>query len=161
MDKNFKVTVNESFEYDFKSSDHKKLDVLKLTTSNYHVINKNKSFTVNLQKSNFNNREYTVNVSGNNYAVKIDTPLDELIKEMGFTVGSSKKANDVKAPMPGIILSVNIKEGQEIKEGDTLLILEAMKMENSIGSPKDGIVKAIHIKNGETVEKGTLMIELE
>lgn len=161
MDKNFKVTVNESFKYDFKSSDVDKLDVLKLKTANYHIINKNKSFAINLQKSNFNNREYTISVNANNYTVKIGTALDELIKEMGFSIGSSKKTNDVKAPMPGIILSINVKEGQEIKEGDALLILEAMKMENSIGSPKDGIVKTIHIKNGETVEKGTLMIELE
>jgi len=161
MDKNFKVTVNDSFEYDFTNSDTNKLDVLKLTASNYHVINNNKSFAVNLQKSNFNNREYTVSVNSNNYTVKIGTPLDELIKEMGFSIGTSKKANAIKAPMPGIILTINVKDGQEVKEGDTLLILEAMKMENSIGSPKDGIVKAIHIKNGETVEKGVLMIELE
>lgn len=161
MDKTFKVTVNESFEYNFKNSDHNKLDVIKLETSNYHVINNNKSFNVSLQKANFNNREYTLSVNGNNYTVKIGTQLDELIKKMGFSIGASKKANVIKAPMPGIILNIGVKVGQQVKEGDTLLILEAMKMENSIRSPKNGIVKAIHLKSGETVEKGVLMIELE
>ena len=161
MDKNFKVTINDSFEYDFKSSDTEKLDVLKLPTSKFHVINNNKSFDVELQKSNFYNRTYVVNVNSNNYTVKISTQLDELIKDMGFSIGSSKKSNDVKAPMPGIILSVNVKEGQEVKEDDTLLILEAMKMENAIGSPKDGIIKSIYFRNGETVDKGDLIIELE
>ena len=161
MDKNFKVTVNDSFEYDFKNSEIKKLDVLKLSNSKFHVINQNKSFNIQLLNSNFNNREYTVSINENDYTVKISTQLDELVKKMGFSVGSSKKENNVKAPMPGIILTINVQEGQEVKEGDTLLILEAMKMENTIGAPKDGIVKAIHLKSGETVEKGVLIIELE
>ena len=70
-----------------------------------------------------------------------------LIKEMGFTIGSSKITNEIKAPMPGIILSILIKEGQKVKEGDTLLILEAMKMENTITSPKDAIIKSITINS--------------
>ena len=62
--------------------------------------------------------------------------------------------------MPGLILSVNVKEGQDVLEGETLLILEAMKMENAISAPKDGIIKAIAVKIGGTVEKGALMIEM-
>jgi len=62
--------------------------------------------------------------------------------------------------MPGLILSVNVKENQEVKEGEILLILEAMKMENAIESPKNGVVKSINIKVGNTVSKGALMIEL-
>ena len=79
---------------------------------------------------------------------------------MGFTIGSSIKANSIKAPMPGIILSVNVEENQEVKEGETLLILEAMKMENAIIAPKDGVIKSIFIKSGKTVDKGELMIEM-
>ena len=62
--------------------------------------------------------------------------------------------------MPGLILSVNVEEGQNVLEGETLLILEAMKMENAISAPKDGIIKAIAVKSGGTVEKGALMIEM-
>lgn len=155
-----KVTVNESREYEFKNSDLEKLNLLKRSQSKFHVIKKNKSFDVELEKADFNKREYVINVNSNSYTVKISNDIDQLIKEMGFTVGSSIKANSIKAPMPGIILSVNVEENQAVKEGETLLILEAMKMENAITAPKDGIIKSIYAKSGETAEKGELLIEM-
>ncbi|MDO9275071.1 MAG: acetyl-CoA carboxylase biotin carboxyl carrier protein subunit [Lutibacter sp.] len=155
-----KVTVNETREYEFKSSDLEKLDLLKRTAAKFHVIKKNKSFDVELEKYDFNNREYVITVNSNSYRIKISNEIDQLIKDMGFSIGSSIKANSVKAPMPGIILSVNVVENQAVKEGETLLILEAMKMENAIGAPKDGVIKSIFAKSGETVEKGELLIEM-
>lgn len=160
MEKKFNVKVDESLEYEFKSSDAEKLDILKLSKSKFHVIHNNKSFDIALEKSDFINRKYTVSVNSNSYKIDISNQLDLLIKEMGFTIGTAKKANDIKAPMPGMILSVNVEEGQEVHEGDTLLILEAMKMENAIGAPKDGIIKSVNAKSGGTVEKGELMIEM-
>lgn len=155
-----KVKVNESHEFEFKSSDLEKLDLVKRSASKFHIIKKNKSFDVELEKADFNNREYVINVNANTYTVKISNEIDQLIKEMGFSIGLGKKANDIKAPMPGIILSINVMEGQEVKEGDTLLILEAMKMENAISAPKDGVIKSIFIISGKTVDKGELMIEM-
>jgi len=155
-----KVTINDSHEFEFKSSDIEKLDLLKRSASKFHVISKHKSFAIKLEKSDFNNREYVISVNANNYMVKIANEIDQLIKEMGFTIGSSVKANSIKAPMPGIILSINVEENQEVKEGETLLILEAMKMENAISAPKSGFIKSIYAKSGETVEKGALLIEM-
>ena len=80
---------------------------------------------------------------------------------MGFAVGKAKKINEIKSPMPGLIFEVAVSIGQEVKEDDSLLVLEAMKMENNLTSPTDGIVKAIHIKKGDAVDKGTLLIEFE
>ncbi|MFA5299233.1 MAG: acetyl-CoA carboxylase biotin carboxyl carrier protein subunit [Lutibacter sp.] len=156
-----KVKVNEAYEYEFKHSDLENLDLLKRSESKFHVIEDNKSFDVELEKSDFNNREYVVTINANSYTVKILNEIDQLIKEMGFTNGSSIKANSIKAPMPGIILSVNVEENQKVKEGETLFILEAMKMENAIIAPKDGVIKSIFAKSGETVEKGELLIEME
>ena len=156
-----KVKVNDSHEFEIKSSDVEKLDLLKRSASKFHVLEKNKSFEIKLEKSDFNNREYVLSVNTNNYTVKISNEIDQLIKEMGFTLRSSVKANSIKAPMPGIILSVNVEENQEVKEGETLLILEAMKMENAISAPKSGFIKSIYAKSGETVEKGELLIEME
>ncbi|MBQ0768878.1 MAG: acetyl-CoA carboxylase biotin carboxyl carrier protein subunit, partial [Bizionia sp.] len=95
------------------------------------------------------------------YAVQINDELDDLIKEMGFEIGASKQVNDIKAPMPGLILSISVSEGQEVKENDPLLILEAMKMENVFNSPRDGVIKSIAIKTGDAVEKNQLLIEFE
>lgn len=155
-----KVIVNESREYEFRSSDIEKLDLLKRSASKFHIISKNKSFYAELERADFNKREYIININSNSYTVKISNEIDQLIKEMGFIIGSSVKTNSIKAPMPGIILSVNVEENQTVKEGETLLILEAMKMENAITAPKDGIIKSIFAKSGETVEKGVLLIEM-
>lgn len=160
MEKYFKVKVNESFEYNLKISDHEILNLIKLSTTKFHVIKNNKSFNVALEQTDFNNKEYELKINSNQYIVKIETQLDLLIKKMGFSVSTSKKENDIKAPMPGLILSVNVKEGQEVVEGQSLLILEAMKMENIIAAPKDGKIKSINIKQGATVEKGELMVEM-
>ena len=158
MDKNFKVKVDESFEFDLKDSDTEKLDLLKLEKHKFHVISNHKSFNIQLEDSNFHKKQYAIKVNSKSYNVKISDELDLLIKKMGFSMGNAKKVNDIKAPMPGLILSVNVEEGQEVLEGDTLLILEAMKMENAISAPKDGIIKTVIVKNGGTVEKGELMI---
>jgi len=68
--------------------------------------------------------------------------------------------NVVSAPMPGKILRVLVREGDQVKVGQGLLVLEAMKMENEIPSPKDGVVKRILVKEGDTVDTGQPLIEL-
>ena len=67
----------------------------------------------------------------------------------------------VTSPMPGKILRVLVKEGEQVKTGQGLVVLEAMKMENEIPAPKDGVVKKILVKEGETVNTGQPLIELE
>jgi pyruvate carboxylase subunit B len=66
----------------------------------------------------------------------------------------------VEAPMPGMIIRYEVKEGDAVKAGDTLLILEAMKMENAIASPQDGTVKGINFKNGDNVQKGDVLLSI-
>ena len=63
----------------------------------------------------------------------------------------------VNAPMPGNILDVKVKPGDSVKAGDTLLILEAMKMENEISAPQDGTVATIDVRKGDVVDSGTLL----
>ncbi len=67
---------------------------------------------------------------------------------MGMNNSSAGKVNNIKAPMPGLIIDLKVKVGDEVKQNDALLILEAMKMENIIKSPGDGVVKAVKIKKG-------------
>ncbi len=67
----------------------------------------------------------------------------------------------VVAPMPGIILSIAVKEGDEVNAGDALLVLEAMKMENEIHAPQAGKVKKIHVSEGAEVQSGSELVEFE
>lgn len=73
------------------------------------------------------------------------------------SINQAQDAEEVLSPMPGTILSVNVKEGQSVKAGDVLMILEAMKMENEIMCPRDGVVSSINIASGASVESGTLL----
>lgn len=84
-----------------------------------------------------------------------------LSKKYKIKKGYSKpEKNKIYSFIPGTILKINVTEGQCVKKGDSLLVLEAMKMENIIISPLEGIVKSIKMKAGEKVSKGMMMIEL-
>lgn len=112
-------------------------------------------------KSDFYRRAYRVRINGGYYDVVIKNALDLLIDQMGLAHAASSSAADLQAPMPGLIVDVLVAEGDEIKKGDPLLILEAMKMENKLTSAVDGIVQSVLVKAGDTVEKNTTLIEFE
>ena len=70
-------------------------------------------------------------------------------------------ASELAAPMPGVVRSVNVSEGETISKGQTLLVLEAMKMEIRIQAKKDGVVQRLFVKQGQTVEREQVLIEVE
>ncbi|OUR99050.1 acetyl-CoA carboxylase biotin carboxyl carrier protein subunit [Flavobacteriales bacterium 33_180_T64] len=161
MSQLFKVNVNKSFDFDISETDSSNLNSTKVSASKFHVLHDNSSYKVEIATSNFNKKIYEVKVNNNTYNINILNNLDLLIKKMGFEIGSSKVVNIIKAPMPGLILEINVKIGQEVEENDPLLILEAMKMENVITSPRAGIIKSISAKQGDAVEKNQLLIEFD
>lgn len=161
MKQPFQLSVNDQFEFSIEESAIQNLDIQQKSEQIYHLISENKSVDVQIVAADFINKTYTVSVNSNHYEVKIGTPLDKLIETMGLSTGASTAVNDIKAPMPGLILDVSVKAGDIVKEGDSLLVLEAMKMENALTAPRDGVVKAVSIKKGDTVDKGQLLIEME
>ena len=161
MSATYKVVVNDSFEFSIPGDDIETLDSVSETKNKVHLLQKNKSVTAEVISKDLLNRTYTIKVNGNRYTVKIENELDALIAEMGLSLGNDSIENEIHAPMPGLILEVNVKAGDTVSEGDSLCVLEAMKMENALGAPRDGVVKAVHIATGETVDKNALLIELE
>ena len=161
MENKFKVIVNNTSVFNLDKKQVDKLDLVEFKKSKFHILNHNKAIKAEIIHKDFDTKQYSIRINTNTYNIKIDNSLDQLINKLGFSAGSSKKLNDIKAPMPGIIIGIEVKEGDKIKEGDTLLVLEAMKMENAIVSSKDAIVKSILVKKGDTVEKNKLLIELE
>nr|WP_321228063.1 acetyl-CoA carboxylase biotin carboxyl carrier protein subunit [uncultured Psychroserpens sp.] len=161
MSQSFKVNVNSSLDFDVSETESSQLNSIKVSDNKYHVLQDNISFNAEISNSDFNTKSVKVKINNNTYNVKISNELDSLIKDMGFELGSSKVVNDVKAPMPGLILEISVKIGQEVNENDTLLILEAMKMENVLTSPRAGIIKSISVKKGEAVDKNQLLIEFQ
>ena len=86
---------------------------------------------------------------------------DILLEKMGINSSSQQKHSSLKAPMPGLVLDVRVEAGQEVKKGDTLLVLEAMKMENSLKSPHDGQILSVEVVKGKAVEKGQLLLHFK
>ena len=156
-----KAKVNGEYEFEFEQDQIENLDIQKTSFGAHHLLVNDKSVTSEIIDSDFLKRIYTVKINSNLYQVQISNELDVLIKDMGLSLAANQVINDVKAPMPGVILDVMVEEGTEVKEGDNLLVLEAMKMENTIMAPRDAVIKSIHVKNGKTVSKNEVLIEME
>lgn len=161
MEEKYKVTVDGNMQFEFTREQVDGLDLQKTSGNSFHILKDHRSFSSQLQNSDFLHRSYTVKVNSRPYEVKISNELDVLIEEMGLSLAAAQVINNIKAPMPGLILDVQVKEGDEVKEGDYLLVLEAMKMENTLTAPRDGVVKAVSVKKGQTVDKNQLLIEME
>jgi len=157
----YNIKVNKTYSFDITKATMETLDAIETSPNNYHIIQDNATIKSALISSDFNKKSYAVKVNNNIYHIKINDALDQQIEALGFEIGASKQVNTIKAPMPGLILEINVNKGQEVKENDALLILEAMKMENVINSPRDGVIKSISVKQGETVDKNSLLITFE
>jgi biotin carboxyl carrier protein len=162
-----KINVNNKteFEIELENNSSGKIDgkdfswdVIEVKNGSFHVIKNNRSYTVEVIKADHNEKSFTVAVNGNKYQLNVKDRFDELLKSLGLDSLKSKKVNDIKAPMPGLVLDIRVSEGTEVKKGDPILVLEAMKMENILKSPADGIVKTINVKKGLAVEKNQVLI---
>ncbi|WP_298477640.1 acetyl-CoA carboxylase biotin carboxyl carrier protein subunit [uncultured Maribacter sp.] len=137
------------------------LDINTIDKEKFHLLKDNKAYNVELVKANYAAKELTISINGNNYDVKIEDEYDQMVKQMGLLSNTTQKLNNIKAPMPGLIVDIMVTVGQEIEEGTPLLVLSAMKMENIILSQGEGIVKSITAKKEDAVEKGQIIIEME
>ncbi len=103
-------------------------------------------------------RTMTLLVDGRRHRVALHNPLDQLIASLGMEAEPKPVLTEVRAPMPGLVLRVEVADGAEVEAGDTLLVLEAMKMENAIKAPAAGRVRSVAVAAGEAVEKGALLV---
>ena len=114
-------------------------------------------------------KNYKVIVNGTEYAISIDLISEEEAKKAQAAPAAPAPAapaaagegEQVNAPMPGTILSVNVKEGDAVKKGQVLFILEAMKMENEIMANVDGTITSVCVAKGATVETGALLCTIK
>lgn len=125
------------------------------------VLHNGKSYTALVERLDRKTKELTVRINGQAHTIVVKEAIDQLLASMGLDMAAMKKAEPVKAPMPGMILKVLVEPGQQINKGDGLLILEAMKMENVLKASGSATVKAIKVTEKTAVEKGAVLIELE
>jgi acetyl/propionyl-CoA carboxylase alpha subunit len=165
----FKITVNTNHTFEFSRNNNDLLlngepfgwDVLTMNDHTFHILKNNQSYTAEVLQADYSQKHFIIKVNGNIYKIEVKDRFDLLLEKLGMSNGNAIQVKDIKAPMPGLILHVQVTEGQEVKKGDVLVILEAMKMENTIKSPVDGKIKAVKVRTKESVEKNQVMVQFE
>jgi biotin carboxyl carrier protein len=162
------ITANKQFTFELNGSkndltitgEESNIQFEKIADNHFSILIGTKSYNAELIDLDSASKTACIKVNGNKYDLVLKDQYDELLKSLGIDAGASKKINDIKAPMPGLVLKVLVKDGDVIKKGDNLLVLEAMKMENSIKAPADATIKSVKIIAGDKVEKNQVMILL-
>ena len=164
-----KVNGNQEFKTELKHQNGNILgtlngkefsaDIIKIRDDVYHLLKDDISYNLEIVKHLPEEKQLVVKANNTTYVLNIKDKYDDLLHSLGLDSLASKKVNDIKAPMPGMVLNILVAEGQDIKKGDPLIVLEAMKMENVLKSPTDGIVKKIAVNKGIAVEKNQVLIQ--
>lgn len=164
----YKVKVNDRYDFEL-TANHQSLqlngqdlaiDVHQVKEGQLHFIYQNRSYNAEIVSENASDKTMVIKINGKTCTISVEDQFDLLLKELGMAGVTNNKAMEIKAPMPGLVLAINVKEGQEIKKGDSLLVLEAMKMENMLKSTTDGVIRKICVIKGDKVEKNQVLIEL-
>ncbi len=104
---------------------------------------------------------FSILIKGNIFETTVRSALQERASILLEQKSSVHHKTEVKAPMPGMILKIKKNPGENILQGETIIILEAMKMENDLRAPNSGIIKEILVKEGTAVEKGAALFTIE
>ncbi|MDO3628995.1 acetyl-CoA carboxylase biotin carboxyl carrier protein subunit [Mucilaginibacter sp. BT774] len=162
----YKLKINDKAEYKIEKTRDKlfindkeiNADIQQLNETGYHIINDLRSYNAEVVSFDKEAKIAQIKVNGNLYSVTAQDQFDILLDQLGLNAMNANKVSDIKAPMPGLVLKLLVSEGSQVKKGDNLFVLEAMKMENIIKSPADVTVKSIKIKPGDKVEKGQVLL---
>jgi len=130
-----------------------------LGNGRFHILSNEKSYDAYVVNVNRDEKIVELLINNRKYTVKLRDRYDDLLEKLGMNDAASGKLGDLKSPMPGLVLKILVKEGDEVKKGDSLIVLEAMKMENMLKAQGNGLVKAIKVQQGNAVEKGALLIQ--
>lgn len=159
-DKSYEIDENQSKDL-LLNGEIVKWDKISSGTTGYHILRNNKGYQVEVISVSKEDKMATIQVNGNRYDIELKDQYDTLLENLGMASMNVKKNNDYKAQMPGLIIDIRVAVGDEIKKGDPLIVLEAMKMENIIKSSDDVTIKSINVEVGEAVEKKQVLIEFE
>ena len=154
------VKVNE-FLFTIKQEELESIDIIQTSPTEFNLIKDHRSVTGKVKDPDITGKKLRIEIEGDIFEVEIKNSLDQMLEKMGFGLTANKQIKEIKAPMPGLVLQIVVTEGQEVAEGDKILILGAMKMENSIVIQTNAVIKKIPVVAGQAVEKGQVLVELE
>jgi len=134
------------------------LEVLEKSGDKWIVKISNTIYQIVFEDFDPESKSYKLSINGERVSLKLKDSLDILVEKMGLTKHIEDNQSEILAPMPGLVVSLNVNPGDTVETGSSLMTLEAMKMENVIKSKHPGKVKQWHVEQGQKVEKGQLLI---
>lgn len=164
----YKAKVNGHFEFDLDldqnarkgtlNGENINIDIAQGLNNQASIIYNHNSYNVELLDIDRSIKTASIKVNGNTYQVELRDKMDQLLESLGMDIAASNVVKELKAPMPGLVIEIKVTPGQEVKEGEALLVLEAMKMENVLKAPADVVVDQIKVEASNTIEKNTTLI---
>ncbi|TGE19925.1 biotin/lipoyl-containing protein [Hymenobacter elongatus] len=134
-------------------------DLVSLGNGHYHLLHEGHSYSAEVVSAEYSTKTFVLKLNGQVLELHAKDRFDLLLDKLGMSNTASSKVNEMKAPMPGLIVAIRVEAGQQVQKGDPLLILEAMKMENILKAPGDGVVSAIKVTLRDNVTKGQVLIQ--
>jgi biotin carboxyl carrier protein len=104
---------------------------------------------------------WEVLLMGRQYPVRVEDEREKRLRAAAGGLVTETGEFHLKAPMPGMVVSIPVEEGQQIEQGQVLLILESMKMQNELKSPRDGTISRVRVKPGESVEQRQTLLSVQ
>lgn len=154
------------WEVDYRSADAITLnnqafawDVADLGAGRFHILHEGRSYNAEVVSADYAAKTIVLKVNGQRIELQAKDRFDLLLERLGMSNAAAVKVNELKAPMPGLIVDVRVQPGQAVQKGDALLVLEAMKMENILKAPADGIVGSIKVNLRDNVQKGQVLVQ--
>ena len=134
-------------------------DLAVLGNGHYHVLYEGRSYQAELIEADYAAKTLVLKINGQRVELQAKDRYDLLLEKMGMSSAAVAKVNELKAPMPGLIVDIRVAAGQMVQKGDPLLVLEAMKMENILKAPADGTVGSIRVTLRDNVQKGQVLVQ--
>lgn len=137
-------------------------DIVQIAPGTLHLIDKTTGYRIHIQHADPGSKTWVLTIDGRQYHVRLRDPVESRVHVMGFDRNNHHgRQNQVIAPMPGAVLKLLVTKGEEVAQGQPVLVLEAMKMENVLMAPSQGVIAAIHVSERQTVEKNQLLVALK
>ncbi|UYZ62867.1 biotin/lipoyl-containing protein [Hymenobacter weizhouensis] len=134
-------------------------DLSPLGNGRYHLLHEGRSYTAELLAADYAAKTISLKLNGQRLELQAKDRFDLLLDKLGMSNAAAGKVNELKAPMPGLIVDIRVTPGQTVQKGDPLLVLEAMKMENILKAPGDGTVAAVKVTLRDNVTKGQVLVQ--
>lgn len=155
-----------SWEVDFRAIDSVTLnnqpfawDLVALGNGRFHVLHGGRSYSAEVLAADYATKTFALKINGQRLELQAKDQFDQLLDRLGLSTANTAKINELKAPMPGLIIDIRVQPGQAVQKGDPLLVLEAMKMENILKAPTDCVIGSIKVDLRANVTKGQVLVQ--